>query len=220
MAKYGMILLAAGGSSRMGFPKQLLNFGGKPLIRHSTETALASVCRPVVAVIGSRRDQMRAALDGLPVDVVENSSWEQGMGTSIRAGMSYAATYGLDGIILALADQPLVPAETYHRLVAAHCMTGAPIVAARSARGCGTPLLVGRELFPRLMQLEGDQGPQHLLQENGEGMVWVGCPEAEHDIDLPHDYDRARAELTRRSEPQRASAQSRSAPPLYSQAVG
>src|ERR1039458_1274155 len=126
MNNIALVLLAAGGSTRMGTPKQLLPYQGRPLIRHAAETALASGCDPVVVVLGSHVEEIRTALDGLEVVVVENTEWEKGMGTSIRAGISGAEILGCEGAILALADQPLVSAEILQRLVEEHEETGRP----------------------------------------------------------------------------------------------
>ena len=122
MSAIGVVLLAAGGSGRMGTPKQLLNFGGKPLVRHCAEVALAAF-QPVIAVVGASAPDVEAALAGLPVQVVHNERWEQGVGTSIQAGVRRAAELGLDGVVLLPADQPLVTAEAW-RLVAEAPPTG------------------------------------------------------------------------------------------------
>src|SRR5580704_14397123 len=111
MNNIALVLLAAGGSTRMGSPKQLLPYQGRPLIRHAAETALASGCHPVMVVLGSHAAEIRAALEGLDVVVVENTEWEKGIGTSIRAGISGAEIMACDGAVLALADQPLITSE-------------------------------------------------------------------------------------------------------------
>ena len=83
----GIVMLAAGGSTRMGTPKQLLPFRGRTLLRHAALTALESVCRPVVIVLGAHADALRPELDGLDVHVVENKDWPEGMSSSLRVGM-------------------------------------------------------------------------------------------------------------------------------------
>src|SRR5437868_1282596 len=83
----GLLLLAAGASSRMGAPKQLLRYEGRTLLRRAAETALASVCRPVVVVLGAHAPQLQPELIGLPLRIVVNTHWEQGMGSSLRVGM-------------------------------------------------------------------------------------------------------------------------------------
>ena len=97
MSAIGVVLLAAGGSGRMGTPKQLLPFGGKPLVRHCAEVALAAF-QPLIAVVGASAVEVEAALAGLPVQVVHNVLWERGVGTSIQAGVSRAEELGLEGV--------------------------------------------------------------------------------------------------------------------------
>src|SRR5690348_4030085 len=79
-----VLLLAAGNSTRMGRPKQLLDYRGRPLLRHSVEQALGSACRPVMVVLGAEADACRAAIGDLPVEIVVNADWAEGMGSSIR----------------------------------------------------------------------------------------------------------------------------------------
>src|SRR5688572_11780814 len=108
--KVGVILLAAGASSRMGSPKQLLRYRGQTLIRRAAEAAIASICDRVAVVIGSNASQMRRELDDLPVSVVENQNWQTGMSSSIRAGLDDLRQYDPDGVLIMLCDQPFVTA--------------------------------------------------------------------------------------------------------------
>ena len=177
----------------MGAPKQLLDYGGKPLLRHAAQVALASVCSPVIAVIGCRPSEVRPALEGLPVLIVENERWAEGMGTSIHAGVAAAEREALDGLILALADQPLVTFEILDRLVLTHLETGQPIVASQYAGTVGVPVFFSREFFPRLLSLQPDQGCKGVILTHAGSAIRLDCPEAGMDIDTPTDYDRARA---------------------------
>jgi molybdenum cofactor cytidylyltransferase len=188
MDNIALVLLAAGGSTRMGSPKQLLPYQGRPLIRHAAETALATGCDPVIVVLGPHLDEIRAALDGLDVVVVENTDWEQGIGTSIRAGISGAAIMGSDGAILALADQPLVTAEILKHLVAEHEETGRPIIASEYAETVGVPAFFSRSYFPKLTSLLPTEGCKAVILANLESSIRIACPEAETDVDTPEDF--------------------------------
>ena len=188
-ARHVAILLAAGESSRMGSPKQLLEFQGKPLIRHAAEVALGTVCEAVVVVLGAHAGLIREALSGLPVEVVENGRWAEGMGTSIQAGLRLAEELGFDGAILALADQPFVTSAILDRLVAEHERTGQPIVASRYAGTAGVPVWFAKSHFPQLMALAPDQGCKGVILRNREGALLIDCPEATTDIDTPRDYE-------------------------------
>jgi molybdenum cofactor cytidylyltransferase len=188
MDNIALVLLAAGGSTRMGSPKQLLAYQGQPLIRHAAQTALASGCDPVVVVLGPQVDAMRAALDGLDVVVVENTEWEQGIGTSVRAGISGAEILGCEGAILTLADQPLVTAEILKRLIEEHAETGRPIIASEYAGTVGVPAFFTAEMFPKLKALLPTEGCKAVILAHLEQSIRITCPEAETDIDTPGDY--------------------------------
>jgi len=172
----------------MGSPKQLLAYQGRPLIRHAAETALASGCDPVMVVLGSNAGEIRAALEGLDVVVVENTDWEKGIGSSIRAGISGAEIMGCDGAVLALADQPLITAEILKRLVEEHEETGRPIIASEYSGTVGVPAFFTREFFPKLTSLLPSEGCQAVILANLEQSIRISCPEAETDIDTPGDY--------------------------------
>jgi len=188
--KCGLILLAAGSSTRMGEPKQLMDYHGKPLLRHAVETALASVCRPVIVVLGANAAAIGQAVPDLAVETVENLRWSDGMGTSIQAGVRAAAERELDGVILALADQPLMTAEIYNRLVAQQEMTGKPIVTSEYAGTVGVPVLFTKEYFPQLLKLRPQQGCKGVILAHEAAVLRISCPEAEADIDTPVDYQR------------------------------
>src|SRR5690348_15246469 len=101
-----ILILAAGNSIRMGTPKQLLDVGGQPLVRHAAGIALESGCGPVAVILGANEAAIAPALAGLPVEIVYNPRWPEGMGTSIQAGLKSEKARGADGIIIFLADQP------------------------------------------------------------------------------------------------------------------
>ena len=196
MTQFGMVILAAGNSSRMGSPKQLLDYGGKPLLRHAADVALRSLCwGNVIVVLGSRAEELRPALANLPVTILENRRWEEGMGTSIHTGVEHAQASGLDGVILALADQPLVTPDSLDRLIHTHLETGQPIVAAQYAGTVGVPVFFSREFFPKLLALKPQQGCKGVILAHPEHAFHLDCPEAEIDIDTPQDYSSLRLHI-------------------------
>lgn len=191
MGRVGLVLLAAGNSSRMGSAKQLLAYRGRALVRHAAEIALASVCDPVVVVVGARTPEVRQALAGLKLEIVENPRWAEGMGTSIQVGVSAAANSPLDGVVLALADQPRVTATVLDRLVEAHRDTGRPIVASGYAGTAGVPAFFARTLFEELLALHSGAGAKPLITRDPHRLAVLDCPEAALDVDTPEDYERA-----------------------------
>ncbi len=187
------ILLAAGSSSRMGRPKQLLPFGGKPLVRHAAETAQEAGCDPIVVVLGSGEAEIRPALDGLRVEIVVNERWPDGMGTSIQAGLRALGSRDVEGAILTLADQPFVTAAFLSGLMALHRESGRPIVAAQYSGTAGVPAFFAQQAFPLLMALQPSQGCKGVILGHPAEAHLVDCPEAAMDIDTPRDYDQAQS---------------------------
>jgi molybdenum cofactor cytidylyltransferase len=183
-----VIVLAAGASTRMGVPKQLIGLNGRPLLRHAVDIALAAACGPVVVVIGYREQDMRAILTGLPLDIVINDRWAEGMGASIQMGLRAVASRKVEGAILMLADQPLITPEFLRRLVIGNRVTGKRIVAARYAGTAGVPAFFSRDAFPLLSALPANQGCKSVIFANREHTLFEDCPEAAIDIDTPEDY--------------------------------
>ena len=126
MPTTGLILLAAGGSTRMGQPKQLLRIGNETLLRRAANAVLASACSPVVIVLGEQDDLIDAQLSGLPVRIVRNEQWQAGMGGSIRRGITAIASECAAAVVM-LCDQPAVTTGVIDRLVDAHRRSGKSI---------------------------------------------------------------------------------------------
>lgn len=184
------VILAAGGSSRMGAPKQGLEFRGRPLVAHAAKVALDARLSPVFVVTGGDQGVVAGAVRGMGVQVVANQSWERGIGSSIRAGITaVAADPAIDGCVILLGDQPLVDHSLLIKLVA-----GFPIqncIACRYAGTVGVPALFGRSWFASLLALRDDQGAKSLLRQEGDRVELIDFPEGEVDIDTPEDYRRA-----------------------------
>jgi molybdenum cofactor cytidylyltransferase len=189
--RVGVILLAAGNSTRMGRPKQLLSHRGSTLLRHAAAVALETGFTPVVVVLGAEAEACRAALAGLPIQPVVNHAWREGMGTSLRTGIAELIRLApqLDAVLILLHDQPRVTARRLRELVAA-CTPAACAVASAYDETLGVPALFARELFADLVALSEDQGARRLLQAHRERVIPFDFPEAAHDIDTPDDYER------------------------------
>lgn len=177
----------------MGTPKQLLEFRGKPLVRHAAETGLGSVCRPVVVVLGHAAATIRPALAGATVEIAENPNWQEGVAGSIRAGVEAVTRHDVDGLVLTLADQPLVTAAMFDRLVDTHRAERCPIVASEYCGTVGVPVFFSREFFPHLLALEANQGCKGVILMHRDQARMIPCPEAGVDIDTPADYERLAA---------------------------
>lgn len=191
-AGVGAVILAAGSSSRMGRPKQLLRFGGESLLRRAALAALGAWCDPVVVVTGAHAAQARGELRGLNVREVENLGWESGMSSSVRAGVGALLETHADAgaVVLMLCDQPLVTAEVIAALVAAHRATGRAVVASRYAESFGVPALFARPLFGELSRLEGGAGAKQVIGRHAPSAHFVPFPGGEVDVDTPEDFSR------------------------------
>lgn len=187
------LLLAAGAARRMGALKQVLPLAGRPLLQHSLDHLAASRVEDVILVLGCEADRVLAGLEFDPdrVRVVRNPDWEQGLSSSLRAGLDQA--HGADAVLVALGDLPLVPPAVIDRVVEA--ARGAPAtIAAPTWQGRrGHPVLFKREHFEELRGLQGDVGGAPVLRAHPDRLlqVPVDTDGILHDVDLPADLIRA-----------------------------
>lgn len=185
------IVLAAGGSSRMGQPKQLLPIGGQPMVRRVTEAICETGLVQAVVVVGAHAAAVTAALAGLPVDIVANEDWAGGMSTSVRAGLG-ALGPEIQAVLIALADQPALTPDLLRTLVARHQASRALISAPFYQGQHGNPVLFDRQLFPELLAVEGDRGGRALFARyQGQiECVEVDDPAVIQDVDTLEDYEK------------------------------
>jgi molybdenum cofactor cytidylyltransferase len=194
------IVLAAGRSTRMGAVNKLIaEIGGKPLVRIAAEQALASRASPVIVVTGHERERVEAALNGLPVRVVHNPDYAEGLGTSLKAGIA-AVPDDADGAIVCLGDMPQVNAALIDKLIAAFDPEkGALVVVPSIAGRRGNPVVWSRRFFHDLMGISGDIGARHLIGSYAEAVaeVPVEGDAALTDVDTPESLSAVKAEIER-----------------------
>jgi molybdenum cofactor cytidylyltransferase len=190
--KIGGILLAAGGSSRMGRPKQFLPLEGETLLRRTAKAMEQSLCDPVVAVLGAEREIAEAELAEIKIEICFNPHWSSGMSSSIRAGLERLLAIGsdLDAVVITLCDQPFVNAQTIDRLIETFATSGTQMVAAKYVGVAGVPALFSREMFDALSRLEGDKGARDLLRDPEASVATIEIEEAAIDIDTLDDIGR------------------------------
>lgn len=188
--RVGVMILAAGGSVRMGMPKQLLKHRGQTLLRSAVETAVASSCQPVVVVIGAHAELMSNELDRLTISVALNRNWREGMSSSIRSGLETLSNIepGLDGVVIMLCDQPFITPGALNDLVEAHRQTGKAIVASEYAGVRGVPAFFSSELFAELATLAGNEGAKRVIANHPDEVTTVSFPAGIVDVDTPQDY--------------------------------
>jgi molybdenum cofactor cytidylyltransferase len=194
MRNIGAVILAAGGSSRLGQPKQLLIFRGETLVRHAVRAATEAYCAPVVVVVGDSGDAIRHELRETVAIIVENPEWQRGLGTSIRRGLEYLteSTPGADAVMLLACDQPLVEASTLAALIAEQDRSRKSIAASTYANTLGVPALFDRSCFEALIALPDDSGAKSLIAERPDDIASVAFEDGAIDIDTPADWERFR----------------------------
>ncbi len=191
MEKIAAIILAAGPSSRLGRPKQLVEVDGQSLIERALDTANGAGCEPVLVVTGANDQQVVSRIRKCGAKIVMNVDWKQGLGSSIRAGIErlLKSDPETSAVLLMVCDQPLVRAQHLRRLINLRRETGRPIVCSRYAETVGVPAIFGREFFGELMQL-GEHGAKQLLLSHPGQSVQISLPEAELDVDEEADIER------------------------------
>ena len=185
----GGVILAAGGASRFGKPKQLLAWRGIPLIRHTAKAALQAGLSPVNVVVGASMEEVAAAIEDLPVRIVNNPNWVNGVSTSIKAGIT-ALPKEIGGAVFMQADQPQVPPALIRSLIEAHEATLNPIIAPEIDGQRGNPVLFDACTFHKLLSLEGDIGGRALFGQFQVHWIPWHDPKILLDIDSPESYQK------------------------------
>ena len=190
--KIGVVILAAGASTRFGSPKQLAKFQGDTLIKRIAETVISTNFKTVV-VLGSKASEIRKEIETLPLEIVVNESWQSGLSSSIKVGLEKLCETAPDisAAILLLCDQPFITKETLLGLVEKQQETRKSIVASAYSQTVGTPALFTKDMFPELLEIDSKKGAKSLIQKYSESKLAVSqAPEAALDIDVPQDLER------------------------------
>ena len=186
--KTGIIILAAGNSSRLGKPKQLLSYKGKLLIEIVTEAVLESNFEPIVVVLGANADLISKQLK---LDYIINDSWNEGISSSIAAGISALLEKepDLENVILTVSDQAFITSNIFKALYNQKISTGKGIIASSYKQTTGTPALFNKKYFHQLLALQGNTGAKPILKNNPEDIGTVEFELGYVDIDTEEDYN-------------------------------
>jgi molybdenum cofactor cytidylyltransferase len=184
-----VVVLAAGASSRLGQPKQLVRIGGRPALHIVLERVVAVAGNAVTVVVGANAAQLTYLLSRTPASSVVNRYWEEGMASSLKCGLA-ALPPATDAVMIVLGDQVCVTADDLKRLIAAWKGQDNVIAAASYDQNVGVPAIFPRAWFSELAELRGDEGARKVLRRNPDRLVRVPMPNAAIDLDTPEDLTR------------------------------
>jgi 4-nitrophenyl phosphatase len=201
-AEVAAVILAAGGSTRFGSPKQLLDWQGRPLVANVADVAWSAGLSPTVVVVGAEAERVRSAVASRPVQILRNYRWETGVSTSLAVGLA-ALPSSVAAAVFLPVDQPCLTPQLLQALRRRWERCDADIVVPTWEGERGGPVLFGRALFPELAQLSGDVGGRALFDRHAERLCTlpVEDPQVLRDVDTPEAYARLKAEIDDAQDP-------------------
>ncbi|MDJ0580235.1 nucleotidyltransferase family protein [Crocosphaera sp.] len=185
-----VIILAAGASRRMGQSKQLLPYKGQTLLNYITKCAIASLGNPVIVILGANAEKIKPELASLPINIIKNNHWNQGISSSIGCGIGYIQKQDLqiDGVVFLTCDQPFVSAKLIKQLIDAYYSNNKPIIASQYEETLGIPALFSHTFFPELMHLKGDRGAKKIINKYPDLVYVIDFPQGKIDLDTLENY--------------------------------
>jgi molybdenum cofactor cytidylyltransferase len=181
------VILAAGASTRLGTPKQLVHLGGETLLARTIRIAQEAGCEPILVVLGFRAEEVNQSISGRPVSILINRDWAEGMGASLRCGMT-----GLEQlsprpshVMLLVCDQVALNVDVLKGLKLTLTGGAKTIAASRYAGRAGAPALFAERYFSKLATVRGDRGARDLIESHAEDVVFVEFPGGAMDLDTP-----------------------------------
>ncbi|WP_413668797.1 NTP transferase domain-containing protein [Mucilaginibacter sp. Mucisp86] len=189
----GIIILAAGASSRFGSPKQNLIYQGKTLLQRAIQTSLTCLhCEKVIVVLGANEGIIRPNIDDQLVHVIYNPNWQEGMGSSIKIGLTEMLRLAphITSIILMLCDQPFVDSFLISQLMEKKEVNDCGIIACGYRDVLGAPALFDIKYFPELLSLEGLEGAKKVIEAHADDVFILPFPLGAIDIDTTADLER------------------------------
>jgi molybdenum cofactor cytidylyltransferase len=187
----GIVILAGGASTRLGRPKQLLQYRGKTLLNHAVNEAINAKADAVVVILGKNADLFEDEIDQEEVHVVINKDWKEGMASSVRLGLDTLLKIKpyIDAVILMVCDQPYISSSVLNDLITKQQKTTKQIVTCNYGESIGPPALFHKKYFRDLAKLNGDVGARNIIEQNMHDVAMILFPEGKIDIDTEDDYD-------------------------------
>lgn len=197
MEKTGIIILAAGNSSRLGQPKQLLPFKNTTLLKNTIAEASLVPNSTIIVVTGSNHELIEKEVQTSKLKITFNPNWESGMSSSIVAGLNeLQLSYpDIKNTILTVCDQPFVTTSVFENLINEYDKTGKGIIASSYAETLGTPVLFDKKYFNQLLELKGQEGAKKIINKFLDDTVSVPFEKGNIDIDTEEDYNKLMSEF-------------------------
>lgn len=183
-----ILILAAGSSSRMKTPKQLLRIGNNTLLGVTVEHALKSKAQKVFCVLGANSEKIKPSLTKYDIEIILNSNHKKGLSTSITKGIEHILSYSYNAVLIMLADQPNVDSKYLNTLIDALKRNPNKIIASKYKESYGVPAIFPSEFYDGLSQLNGDKGAKTLLNSNLDNIKGIEANPILFDIDTQEDY--------------------------------
>lgn len=184
----GIVILAAGESSRLGYPKQIVRYKDKTLLQLAIDAANGSKADKRVLVLGAFKDEIKKTFLGASIPNIPNPKWEKGMSSTLVKGLEYLQKIEpVDQVVIMLCDQPFVDSKIIDKLIAAQAKSGKGIVACKYSKTFGVPILFDKKYFPELLALTGDEGGKSIAQANEEDLELVTFTKGKTDVDTEAD---------------------------------
>jgi len=185
--KTGIVILAAGSSSRLGQSKQLLKFNNEYLINRMIRVSFDSQADMVYLVLGADKEEILSILNSDKTTIIFNDKWEQGIGSSIKAGLSAAIKDNMDAVLFIVVDQIKIKTETINNLIEKFRSSNYPICASSYGSTHGIPAIFDKSLFQDILMLDDMKGCKRIIERNIENTLLLDFPGGEIDIDTADD---------------------------------
>lgn len=190
-AKIGVVILAAGSSSRLGYAKQLVEFKGKPLLQHAIDIAESLELATKVLVLGARAEEIERNIELQNFVPVRNENWEEGMSGSLREGLlrSQELENELKHLLILVSDQPFITKEKIQQLIKVQLEHKTAATFSEYAGSFGVPAIFSAEVFPFLKELKGDEGAKKLILDEKFDFETVKFEKGNFDVDTKEDVE-------------------------------
>ncbi|PTX41464.1 molybdenum cofactor cytidylyltransferase [Christiangramia gaetbulicola] len=189
--KIGVVILAAGSSSRLGYPKQLVEFKGKPMLQHIIDVADSFEFETEVLVLGAASDEIKEKIEPKKFEILFNENWQEGMASSIRTGLerSLEKEQDLEHLLILLSDQPFVSKERIDALIKEQLAGNSEATFSEYDGDVGVPAIFSSSVFPYLKELKGDLGAKKLIYDKKIEFRTVKFEKGNFDVDTKEDVE-------------------------------